>query len=342
MLGLLKFKCRKYLLLLGILLILSSCSRGFVESRNSGFALGTTYSILFYDSVARDLQKEIDSVFARINHSMSTYDLDSDISKINAGDTTVVVDKMFQEVFMLSKEVYENTNGYFDPTVGVLINSWGFGPGKQIALDSLKVDSLLAYVGFNKVRLKEDFTIAKKNINILFDFNAVAKGYAVDRLGVLLDQVGIENYLIEVGGELIAKGENKIKGKPFVVGIDDPQGMDRSVPAVKIHLENKALASSGNYRHFRIDSITGKILVHTVDPTTGYTKKSNVLGVSVLANTCAEADAYATSFMAMDMEDALKLLSKKTAIQAYFIYLDMNGETRHFTTDKFSKIVLKP
>ena len=341
MTDLLKFKFVKYLLVIGVLVNVSSCSGDFVESRNSGAALGTTYSILFYDSESRDFQKDIDSVFADINKSMSTYIADSDISKINAGDSTIVVDKMFQEVFNLSKEVNKKTNGYFDPTVGVLINAWGFGPGRQMTLDSTKVDSLLDYVGFNKVRLNADNTITKSSPNILFDFNAVAKGYAVDRLGVLLNQKGINNYLIEVGGELTAKGENKIKNKPFVVGIDDPQVMDRSTPVAKINLTNKALASSGNYRHFRVDPFTGKKFVHTVDPITGYTKNSNVLAVTVLADNCAEADAYATSFMAMDLDDSMALLSQKTGIEAYFIYVTVGGETRNFSTEGFSKILLK-
>lgn len=340
MMELLKFKIAKHLLCVWVFVSVSSCSEGFVENRNAGSALGTSYSIIFYDSVHRDYQEEIDSLFHAMNHSMSTYIPTSDISRINGGDTTVVVDAMFQEVFDLSKEISEKTNGYFDPTVGVLVNAWGFGPGQQIALDSTKVDSLLDYVGFHKVSLQADKTIKKANPNILFDFNAIAKGYAVDRLGVFLSRKGIQNYLIEVGGELTAKGENQVKHKPFVVGIDDPQAADRTIPAAKINLKDKALASSGNYRHFRVDPISGKKFVHTVDPLTGYTKNSNVLGVSVLANTCAEADAYATAFMAMDLDDAMDLLLKDDDIDAYIIYVAVNGETRQFTTDGFKQILI--
>lgn len=341
MTDLLKSNYLKLLVLSLISISFFSCSKDLVENRVSGSALGTTYSIIFYDSIQRDIQKNVDSVFVAINQSMSTYIPTSDISKINAGDSTVVVDHMFQEVFNLSKNINAKTNGYFDPTVGVLINAWGFGPGKKIVLDSIRVDSLLKYVGFGKVQLQNDNTIKKANPDILFDFNAIAKGYAVDRLGVYLDQQGIENYLVEVGGELTAKGINIKKEKPFVVGIDDPQAMDRSIPAAKINLNNKALASSGNYRHFRVDPITGKKFVHTVDPLTGYTKNSNVLGVTVLANSCAEADAYATSFMAMDLDESMELLSKETGIEAYFIYISVKGETRRFSTDGFSKILIE-
>lgn len=340
MTDLLKFKKRHYLWGLLLLFMGSSCSESFVENRNSGAALGTSYSIIFYDSVYRDYQKEIDSIFNAMNHSMSTYIPTSDISQINAGDTSVIVDHMFKEVFELSKEISQNTQGYFDPTVGVLVNAWGFGPGPQMTLDSTQVDSLLNFVGFNKVWMNADHTIKKSNPNILFDFNAIAKGYAVDRLGVFLTHKGIKNYLIEVGGELTAKGQNKLKDKPFVVGIDDPQATDRTIPAAKINLNNKALASSGNYRHFRIDPTSGKKFVHTVDPKTGYTKNSNVLGVTVLANTCAEADAYATAFMAMDLDDSMALLLKDDAIEAYIIYVKVNGETSTFTTEGFKEILL--
>jgi thiamine biosynthesis lipoprotein len=337
---LLRFKNLKQIVGLFVLVVFYSCSNDYVENRNSGSALGTTYSIIYYDSVTQDYQKEIDSVFAVINQSMSTYIPTSDISRINVGDTTIVVDAMFQEVFNLSKDVFKTSKGYFDPTVGVLVNAWGFGPGKQIELDSIKIDSLLNYVGFDKVSLNANKTITKANPNILFDFNAIAKGYAVDRVGAFLDGKGIKNYLIEVGGELTAKGENKIKNKKFVVGIDDPKATDRSVPVAKINLNNKALASSGNYRHFRADTITGKIYVHTINPFTGYTQNSNVLGVSVLANTCAEADAYATAFMAMDLDDSMALLLGDDTLEAFIIYVAVNGEIIQFKTDGFNQIII--
>ncbi len=332
----------KFLILFGILISGNSCKKNvYFENRNSGSALGTSYSIIFYDTELRDYSKEIDSLFVAMNKSMSTYKDDSDISKINRGDSTLVIDHMFEEVFELSKRMNKQTNGNFDPTVGVLVNAWGFGQGKQIDLDSTKVDSLLEFVGFNKVRLESDKTIHKNNLDILFDFNAVAKGYTVDRLGVLLDQKGIKNYLIEVGGELTTKGINKVKNKDFVVGIDNPRASDRSVPISKINLKNKSMASSGNYRHYRVDEKTGKRYVHTIDPITGFSKNSNVLAVSVLADSCAEADAFATSFMVMDLDESMELLSRVTNIDAYFIYVGVNGETRFFSTDGFSKVMLK-
>ena len=341
MMDLLKFRVFKLIVIIVLGGLFNSCEEVFVENRQTGSALGTTYSILFYDTQARNFETEIDSVFTAINHSMSTYIPDSDISKINAGDSSVVVDVMFQEVFNLSKDINARTEGYFDPTVGVLVNSWGFGPGKQIELDSTRVDSLLHFVGFDKVRLNEDATISKMNPNIVFDFNAIAKGYAVDRLGALLKAKGISNYLVEVGGELVAKGKNLVKNKDFVVGIDDPQANDRSTPIAKINLRNKGLASSGNYRHFRADPISGVKYVHTVDPITGYTKNSNVLGVTILGSTCAEADAYATAFMAMDLEKSTSLILNKKDLEALIVYIDGNGAVKQFRTKGFDNVMVK-
>lgn len=306
-----------------------------VKNQSVGNALGTTYSIIYLSDKELDFQKEIDSVFNVVNQSMSTYIPDSDISKINQGDSTVIIDHMFQEVFELSRRIYDETNGYFDPTVGTLVNAWGFGPGQQIALDSSKVDSLLQYVGFDQVSLTPEGRVKKELPDIYFDFNAVAKGYAIDRLSVMLDNKGIKNYLVEVGGEVVTKGENQVTKKKWTVGIDDPQvEFGRQLKKI-VSLKNQALASSGNYRKFRIDSITGEKYVHTIDPKTGFTKNSKVLAASVIADDCATADAYATTFMAMDLEDSKELLKKHKELKAYIIYLNDKGETLEFMTEGF-------
>ncbi len=345
MMDLLKFSIKRSVIrvaLLACLLSFFSCKKSldYIEYTHGGAALGTSYSIKFMDRETQDMQLAIDSVFAAVNRSLSTYIPDSDISKINRGDSTVVVDAMFKEVFQLSKQVHGATNGYFDPTVGTLVNAWGFGPGKQIAMDSTRVDSLLGYVGFEKVDITATNTILKKDAAIYFDFNAIAKGYAIDRLAVLLDQKGIVNYLIEVGGELVAKGENKIKNKPWVVGIDDPQATVEREAKILLYLKDKALASSGNYRKFRVDSLTGKKYVHTIDPKTGFTKNAKVLAASVIADQCATADAYATAFMAMDLDDSIRILVSNESLEAYIIYLDDTGNAKEFMTDGFKEVLV--
>ena len=337
---LLKFFKRTFLSYLLVMLFLGcDLQKPWIRNVAAGPALGTSYSIIFLTKEPLDIQRQIDSVFRVVNQSMSTYIPNSDISKINQGDTSVKVDLMFKEVFNLSKEVNEQTNGYFDPTVGVLVDAWGFGPGEQIALDSVKIDSLLEYVGFDKVSISDEGRIIKKRPEIRFDFNAIAKGYAIDRLGSMLDQLDIDNYLIEVGGELLAKGENRQKRKRWVVGIDDPQVEEGRRLMRTIFLKDRAMASSGNYRKFRIDSISGEKFVHTIDPKSGYTKNSKVLSTSVITSTCASADALATAFMAMELEDSKILLEKADDMEAYIIFLDEKGEMREFMTEGFSELL---
>ena len=334
----------KTLLLLLLFFVFTSCAPDapeIIKNQNVGAALGTSYSLIYLSNQSLDFQKEIDSVFRVVNQSLSTYMPNSDISKINRGDSTLVVDAMFREIFNLSKEIFEETDGYFDPTVGVLVDAWGFGPGEQMDLDSTRVDSLLKYVGFNKVTLADNHTIKKSNPNIHFDFNAIAKGYSIDRLARLMDQKKIKDYLLEVGGEVVAKGTNTSKGKQWVIGIDDPQEEESREIKMMINLEDRALASSGNYRHFRVDSLTGIKYVHTVDPKTGFTKNANTLGVTLLADTCARADAYATALMAMNLEDAIKLLTGKRELDAYIIYLDEKGVTQEFMTEGFRRLIEK-
>ncbi|MEP2278724.1 FAD:protein FMN transferase [Maribacter sp.] len=334
---------RRYIIVMFLAIgLFQSCkenSNG-VRNENAGGALGTSYSIISITPDKMDLQQDIDSVFAVINHSLSTYIPESDISRINNGDSTVIVDKMFKEVFDLSKTIHQETNGFFDPTVGTLVNAWGFGPEQKISMDSLKIDSLLNFVGLDKITLDDNNHLIKTNPNIYLDFNAIAKGYSIDRLAAMLDAKGIDNYLIEVGGELVAKGKNTIKNKSWVVGIDDPQMQVNRSSKILINLNDRALASSGNYRKFRIDEETGKKFVHTVNPKTGFTQLSNTLAVTILADNCATADAYATAFMAMDIDEAFRLISKNKRLEAYIIYLDENGNTREYLTQGFKTLVV--
>lgn len=327
-------------LLIGILL--GSCTNSSDYGKNVvyGEALGTTYAITYISKEQVDLQPSIDSLFNVVNKSMSTYIPDSDISKINNGDSTLKVDYMFKDVFRTSKKVFEASDGFFDPTIGILVDAWGFGPGKRVQLDSVKVDSLLSYVGFQKVTLTPSNQIIKENTNIRFDFNAVAKGYAIDRLGVLLENRGYKNFLVEVGGEILAKGTNIITDKPWTVGVDDPTNIEQRGRAAIVQLQNKALASSGNYRKFRVDSITGEKYVHTVNPKTGFTENSSLLAATVVAEDCATADAFATAFMAMGVENAINYLNSQSVLDAFLIYVAKDGSIQNFKTKGFKAIEL--
>lgn len=307
-----------------------------------GNAFGTTYSIQYYPTESFKAERGIDSVIHAVNSSVSTYMPESDISKINRGDTTVVVDAIFKEVFRISETVYTNSNGYFDPTIGVLRNAYGFGDTAPIReMNPKTVDSLMEFVGFRKVRLRKDGTIQKKNPNIYFDFNAVAKGYGIDCIGSYLEAQGVTNYIIELGGEILAKGSNKSKNKPWVVGVESPDSKlsDRTT-SVNIMLENKGMAGSGNYRKFRIDSITGKKFVHTINPLTGSAEQSNVTSATVIANSCAEADAYATACMALGLEKAKKLLKNTEDVEGYLTFTDSLNNEQVFISEGFQEHIM--
>lgn len=304
-----------------------------------GEAFGTTYNIQFYSEKDIEFKKGLDSVIDAVNHSVSTYIPDSDISRINEGDSTVVVDSIFREVFNISEEVNKKTNGYFDPTIGVLRNAYGFGDVKPMTkIDSTTLDSLMKFVGFHKVEINADGTISKQYPQIYFDFNAVAKGYGIDCLGRYLESKGVSDYLIELGGEILTKGENIDKDTKWVVGIEavNSEIENRSFEAT-VALKNEGMASSGNYRKFRIDSVTGKKYVHTLNPLTGSAEKSDVTSSTVIAPTCGVADAYATSFMALGLEKSKEVLKNLPRVEAYLTYNDSLNNPQVFMTEGFKK-----
>ncbi|MDN3724545.1 FAD:protein FMN transferase [Aequorivita sp. SDUM287046] len=302
-----------------------------------GEAFGTTYNIQLYSENNIDFKRGLDSVIDAVNHSVSTYIPESDISKINRGDSTVVVDSIFREVFEISSVVNKKTAGYFDPTIGVLRNAYGFGDVKPLKnIDSTTLDSLMKFVGFQKVKINADGTVSKDFPQIYFDFNAVAKGFGIDCLGRYLESKGVENYLIELGGEILTRGENLDKKQKWVVGIEavDSELEDRSYETT-VALKNEGMASSGNYRKFRIDSLTGKKFVHTLNPLTGSAQMSDVTSSTVIAPTCAVADAYATSFMALGLEKSKELLKNLPKVDAYLTFNDSLNNHQVFMTEGF-------
>ncbi|KZS40860.1 thiamine biosynthesis protein [Aquimarina aggregata] len=315
---------------------LISCNQGTKLALNytKGEAFGTTFSIQIIATKEIDLSKGYDSIITVINHSMSTYINDSDISRINKGDSNVIVDEHFKKVFTASEEIFRATSGAFDPTIGVLVNAWDFGPkGKIIALDSLKIDSLLLTVGLDKVTLKEN-TIIKNNPNTFIDFNSLAKGYAVDVFAEFLEEKNIENYLVEIGGEIRGKGSNLVKKKPWRIGVEDPNfDGDQSYSKV-IELQDQAMATSGSYRKFKLDQ-EGNRYAHIINTKTGYPHKSNLLSVSILAETCMIADAYATALMSMGLEKSKAFLKNHPELQVYFIYEDHNKELKTLAINRF-------
>jgi len=308
-----------------------------------GEAQGSTYSIKYCSTKEVVFKKSIDSLLTAFDMSVSTYRPDSKISKINDGDSTIVVDDFFVKTFTISNQIYKETNGLFDPTVGVLVNAYGFGPKKEkIALTPKKIDSLLNFVGFDKVRLNDDKTITKQHTETFFDFNAIAQGFSVDVVAEFLKSKGIEDGIVEIGGEIFAFGTNKVEQKKWIIGIDDPTQLpqERTIIA-KINLENLGMATSGNYRKVKIDSLTGQKFVHIINPKTGLSERSAILSSTVLAPTCMEADGYATALMIMDLEAAKTFLKTKKQLAVLLIYTDKNNQVKQFTTQKFQSLILE-
>ena len=322
---------KSILLRLVLLLFLVSCvskkDKEHNETKLEGFVFGTTYHITYLDKV--DYQKSIDSLFYLVNKSLSTYMPTSDISKINEGDSTIVVDAMFEEVFQKSKRIFKETNGYFDPTVCELVNAWGFGYKKEKKdLDSLQVRELMKLVGFNKIELKEK-KVVKQFSEMCLDFNSIAKGYGIDVIGRFLENKNVSNYLVEIGGEIRARGKNK-RNKLWTVAIDDPNTDGTRSVSRLVELDNQSMAGSGNYRKFRLTK-DGRKVVHTINPKTGFATESNLLSATVYAKVdCADVDAYATSFMAMGLEKSMIFLQNHPEIKAVLLYANDKGEIEEF------------
>lgn len=322
-------KSIKIIFFLSTILLFSVCKnqdlkKGFTLK---GFVFGTTYKITYLNS-DKNYQKSLDSLFNEINNSLSTYIPESDISKINSGNESVLIDDYFKEVFTKSKKIFNETDGFFDPTVGNLVNAYGFGPNNEIKnLSDEDIKKQMRYVGFNKVQLIEN-KVVKEFPEIYLDFNSIAKGYGIDIVARFFNEKGIKNYLIEIGGEIRAKGV-KHDNKPWLIQIVDPLNIDNGFKT--INLTNKSMATSGNYIKYRVDSLGNKY-VHTINPKTGYAKESNLLSASVIAEAdCADVDAYATAFMAMGLEKTLAFLEAKKELKVILIYHNKKGDLSEYT-----------
>ena len=323
----------KRVVLLISFLIIISCKKDSIEYQQlNGNAFGTTFNISYQDASNRDFTKQIDSLIYVVNKSISTYIPASDISKINEGNTAIVVDAIFKEVFNKSNRIFNETNGYFDPTVGVLVNAWGFGPGKELMnIDTTTVKTMMENVGFDKVKLVNG-KISKSNPDIRFDFNAIGKGYGVDVIGRFFEENNCENYRIELGGEIRARGVD-LNGNYWRVWLEDPNTDGSRTVHNYVRLENKSLATSGNYRKYKIDE-DGRKYVHTINAKTGFATESDLLAATVIAALdCADVDGYATAFMAMGIDKVMLFLKQHPELQVYLIYVNENGKVLDFTSE---------
>jgi len=300
---------------------LVSCSNTPEQLRAAGPVFGTTYSII-YDS-SQNFETAFDSLFFEVNRSMSTYIPTSDISKVNI-NKSVSIDHHFESVFKTSKEIYTATQGKFDPTIGAVVNAWDFGPdGKIEALDSLKINELMLSVGMDKVTLNNGVILKPKASRL--DFNAIAKGYGVDVIGRYLESKNIQNYLIEIGGEIRAKGINTVKNTSWKVGVQHPD-LSGDIPYVNtLSLQDESMATSGTYRKFKLDA-EGNRYTHIIDTKTGYPIRSGILSVSVVSPNCMVADAYATALQAMTLDKIRMFLKIHPELKVFIVFVNDANE----------------
>ena len=292
---------------------------------DEGFIFGTIYHITYHGD--NNLKKEIEAELKKVDLSLSPFNKTSVISKVNRNENPVV-DPMFKEVFLLAENISNETHGAFDITVAPLVNEWGFGFKKGVEPTRQVIDSLKYIVGYQKVKLTPKNYVQKQDPRIMLDCSAIAKGYGCDVVARLLRKNGINDYMIEIGGEIVTRGFNQ-KQEPWRIGVnkptDDSLNTSQELQTI-LNVTDIAMATSGNYRNFYYKN--GKKYAHTIDPKTGYPVQHTLLSATVLAKDCATADAYATSFMVLGLEGAQKILQQHPELMAYLIYADKDGKNQ--------------
>ncbi len=311
----------------------------YILRRHDGLELqtseGPVYGTVYHVQYEHDAQldEEILRVLKTVDFSLSMFNDSSTVSRINRGGVTGGTDSLFREVFTLSERISDDTGGAFDVTVAPLVNAWGFGFKSGNGVTPDQVDSLKAFVGYQKVRLDGNLLV-KEDARTMMDFSSVAKGYAVDCVAKLLDEHGIRNYMIEIGGEVTVKGLHPER-RPWYIGISKPVENGASALQTMLTLTNVSMATSGNYRRFY--ERDGRKYAHTIDPKTGAPVQHELLSATVLAPDCATADAYATAFMVLGLEESRKVLARHPELSAYLIYTGTDGKYAVWTTENMRK-----
>lgn len=315
---------KKIILAAGLwILMFTACTKQKQYFEESGSVFHTIYHIKYEGSEI--LTEKIDAEFQKFNLSLNPFNPNSIISKVNRNEP-VEVDDWFIEVFNRAKEVSDHSEGIFDITCAPLVNLWGFGFSKMDSVTPQMIDSIKQFVGYQKIRL-DGRKVVKDDSRILLNCSAIAKGYASDVIARLLEREGIENYMVEIGGEVTMKGVNQ-NGKCWRIGInkpeDDSTGVKNDIEEVVQLCKKGGVATSGNYRNYYVKD--GKKYAHTIDPRTGYPSEQSILSATIVAEDCITADAYATAFMAMGLEKAREAAKNIPGIEYYVIYSDENGK----------------
>lgn len=322
------------LLLLGTIWILARHNRPIPYQTDSGLIFSTIYKVTYQHD--RSLKEEIEAELKRFDGSLSPFNDTAIITRINRNED-IIADSFFINVFHRSMEISKETNGAFDITIAPLANAWGFGFKKGAFPDSVVIDSLLEITGYNKVQISTKGKVVKQDPRIMLSCSAVAKGYAVDVVAHLLEKKGIGNFMVDIGGEVVVRGKNPQDGL-WRIGInkpvDDSLAVNQELQTI-LKVTNLGIATSGNYRNYYYKD--GKKYAHTIDPRTGYPVQHNILSATVIAKDCMSADAYATAFMVMGLEEAERFADMHPDIDACFIYADKKGKLQMFLTKGMKK-----
>lgn len=304
---------------------------------NSGKVFGTFYNITYYSE--KDLHQKIKATLEKVDNSLSPFNNKSIISAINNNRDTLP-DAMFMKVFTLAQQISQETDGAFDITVAPLVNAWGFGFKKGYTVEKSTIDSLRQFIGYNTVTV-ENGKVTKQHPETMLDCSAIAKGYGCDAVAEMLRSENIENFMVEIGGEVVTQGNNS-KGDAWSIGISKPTdnaGAGNNELQNVISITGKSMATSGNYRNFRIEN--GKKIAHTIDPRTGYPVQHSLLSATVIADDCTTADALATAFMVIGKEKAMEFCRRDERIEGYFIYSDDDGNITTAMTEGFKKYIAR-
>ena len=321
-----------------LLIAMVSCQPKMQKTVIQGLAQGSYYAISYYDSLNRNFQHEIDSIFDAVDQSVSLWNDSSTISKVNRNED-VKLDAIFIDNFNIAQQAAELSNGYFDPTISPLVAAWGFSYKNGDSITPQLTDSLKTLVDYRKIKI-EDGKVVKENPLMSLDFNAIAQGYTSDLIASFLSSKGIHNFLIDTGGEIMGRG-GKPDGSDWIVGIEKPAANWDSERVVqeRLFLRDKGLVTSGSTRKYV--ERNGKRYSHCIDPTTGYPVEHNVLSVTVIAENSVWADALASICMVMGLEKSLEIINAREGTEAYYIFVNDKGELETFATKEFQRLILE-
>ena len=319
------------------LMILASCDKQPKKVVLEGLAQGSYYAVTYFDDEGRNFQHDIDSIFHAVDMSVNLWVDSSVISKVNRNEE-VTLDSIFIDNFNIAQEAAQLSDGYFDPTISPIVAAWGFSYKNGDSITPQLIDSLKRLVDYRNIRI-EDGKVVKEDLAMQLDFNAIAQGYTSDMIAHFLESRGIKNYLVDTGGEIMAKGE-KPNGQPWIVGIEKPaENWDSErLLQTRIALRDKGLVTSGSTRKYV--ERDGRRYSHCIDPKTGYPVEHQVLSVTVLAENSVWADALASICMVMGMEPSLPLIESMDGVEAYYIFVNEKNELETFATEGFKTLIV--